>query len=822
MSYLGEKKRKLSKAIASNDFEMHATNPQKETSVRKLSGRSETSGFMDGDRKTDLKEPGTVASPIMPFLKEVTFNLDIGNDIDVKITPAKSVKPVSADVSSPETRSSADLASKRPRGYIRSGRSSAVPHVQKLNVRTVAKIIKVGVGAKHRMDNKKQRRSYPEAHHDGHRQSDFSHSARGRRSTFGDVMRDSRRLSNSVASWRGAGRRSIGSNHKEAERLRDSSSLLNMAVREEVQRRHLMEKWQFAGRFSLLLRRWLSRHSVLEVSQMHPFYQQFQLIKDSGGDHTPAAAGEFEASYFKANKQRKMSQEAVRVLTMFPEQRTKEEVHYAMIALRGIDCIADYPLRMQEALARHGMFQSFGSKRIIVKQGHAPVYFYFILYGTVVVATLEMGEPYAKTRVILRRGENFGELSIAHRTNRQSTVITMEYTEFLTIDCDTYENIFMSGGVKTINDPDHNNFMRSLFFLKHWPLEILRDNPKAMKFCYFSRKKLMVKDSNMSEWIYIVKSGSLRVYKKLQKCYPHVNHRTGNHRVRAHVDGYRCFMSQESEYHRYAMYNNVSLPPPLAPDSDSEDEEHHLFKFKGNAEEKENLLALPLMQRVERLIRPRTAEGGVLATYGQSRHGRSSGDRPKTSVHNANGRSPLRPTQLKLPSSRTTSSTSNTTSDLAVDLSSATADGGDGTDGADGRRTLLDDFEGSSRRKKKEVTAADLDPEFVLIQTLTKGQAFGIQQLLTDNQPSLALVSGGAECIMINKRFFKDNCDPNVLQALRQQVSPYPSDEDLQRSLQTRVDWLRYRKVTLCNLMAEHTSYRPARAKSAGRNLVLK
>ena len=26
--------------------------------------------------------------------------------------------------------------------------------------------------------------------------------------------------------------------------------------------------------------------------------------------------------------------------------------------------------------------------------------------------------------------------------------------------------------------------------------------------------------------------------------------------------------------------------------------------------------------------------------------------------------------------------------------------------------------------QKKEVTAADLDPEFVLVQTLTKGQAF--------------------------------------------------------------------------------------------------
>ena len=38
---------------------------------------------------------------------------------------------------------------------------------------------------------------------------------------------------------------------------------------------------------------------------------------------------------------------------------------------------------------------------------------------------------------------------------------------------------------------------------------------------------------------------------------------------------------------------------------------------QGQSDEKENLLGLPLMQRVERLIRPRTSSG-VIATYGQS------------------------------------------------------------------------------------------------------------------------------------------------------------------------------------------------------------
>ena len=47
--------------------------------------------------------------------------------------------------------------------------------------------------------------------------------------------------------------------------------------------------------------------------------------------------------------------------------------------------------------------------------------------------------------------------------------------------------------------------------------------------------------------------------------------------VRAHADGYHCFLGQENEFHRYAMYNNVSLPSPLSPDSDSDEDDQHTY-----------------------------------------------------------------------------------------------------------------------------------------------------------------------------------------------------------------------------------------------------
>ncbi|KAL8566568.1 hypothetical protein ACOMHN_054790 [Nucella lapillus] len=48
---------------------------------------------------------------------------------------------------------------------------------------------------------------------------------------------------------------------------------------------------------------------------------------------------------------------------------------------------------------------------------------------------------------------------------------------------------------------------RSVGFLKHWPVQELSRHPRACMFHYFNRGQVLVRDSNNSDWIYIVKSG---------------------------------------------------------------------------------------------------------------------------------------------------------------------------------------------------------------------------------------------------------------------------------------------------------------------------
>jgi hypothetical protein len=73
---------------------------------------------------------------------------------------------------------------------------------------------------------------------------------------------------------------------------------------------------------------------------------------------------------------------------------------------------------------------------------------------------------------------------------------------------------------------------------------------------------------------------------------------------------------------------------------------------------------------------------------------------------------------------------------------------------------------------------------FLELFKMKEGDIYGLQDLIlnrnTDNKPSPAiLVSEGAECILIHKRYFMEFMGPSALIKLRFLVTPYPSDDRL-------------------------------------------
>jgi hypothetical protein len=73
-----------------------------------------------------------------------------------------------------------------------------------------------------------------------------------------------------------------------------------------------------------------------------------------------------------------------------------------------------------------------------------------------------------------------------------------------------------------------------------------------------------------------------------------------------------------------------------------------------------------------------------------------------------------------------------------------------------------------------------------------------------DPGTSVSLVSNGAECIMLSKKFFITHSTEVTKKTIRHLAHPYPSEESLQQNLQTKVDWDIYKqkliKQTIANL----------------------
>ncbi|KAK7503360.1 hypothetical protein BaRGS_00005281 [Batillaria attramentaria] len=466
-----------------------------------------------------------------------------------------------------------------------------------------------------------------------------------------------------------------------------------------------------------VLKKLLDKHASQAMTDpSSPFYSHKGEMDDPAAGIDKDHYMFFDPSHFKANRQMRMSQEAKRILTKPPEERTAEEIHFAMIGLRGLPIIAEYPVRMQRNLAQYGRFECFDAKRVIVKQGRRPEGFYFVLYGS----------------------------GTGHHEQGNTQL--------------AYEKIFMTGENRSLNDPDQYDFLSSMPFMRGWPVKKLFENPdpKNVTFGYFPRKSVLVKDSNFSDWLIL---GSATVLKKLVRTNPTVSKRTGQYTDTSTTTGFFTFLSSDTDYNRWLNNRNITLPPPLTiSDSDTDMETDWPST----------------MHRA----RPLTSVGGTeqqtVKGIRKTRSAFRSG--AKASVSFARKASILRRPKIQFGP--------DTNSELTDEVKFAAT-----------KRTFLDDLDAGFRARAHILTEADINPQFVYVHTLTKGDVFGLAPLVFPDQPSLCLISNGAECLMIKKKFYLDNCPQGLAQRLKVEVSPYPSEKKLQQDLVNRINWDVYKNA---------------------------
>ncbi|WAQ97181.1 hypothetical protein MAR_029871 [Mya arenaria] len=84
-----------------------------------------------------------------------------------------------------------------------------------------------------------------------------------------------------------------------------------------------------------------------------------------------------------------------------------------------------------------------------------------------------------------------------------------------------------------------------------------------------------------------------------------------------------------------------------------------------------------------------------------------------------------------------------------------------------GRKTITDELD-NKLVKDFALTEKDIQPAYVQVQILERGQYFGLTKTVFPEQAeSFSVVSNGAECIMISRRFFLENANEQTMYHLR-------------------------------------------------------
>ncbi|KAK3608338.1 hypothetical protein CHS0354_030793 [Potamilus streckersoni] len=578
----------------------------------------------------------------------------------------------------------------------------------------------------------------------------------------------------------------------------------------------------------------------------------------------------FDPTDYRADKETKITEETKRILVLTPKNRSSKEKYTALIALQNIKTFAEYPIRMQTKVVEVAYYEAYEAKRVITREGHPATAYYLILSGTVVAMVLDKDRKNVQSVTEFSKGDAFEDWPIIEEKPRQFTAVAKTACELLCIGLKEYRRIFMSGGVKNLDDPDQEKFLKQQSFLKGWPIQILQEHPKKCKFLYFKRGELLTHDTQYWEWLILVKSGSLRILKQLQKVDPHDGKKKKEHQKLTEKE--KRERKEERRLFRRLFRSELQIPlksrqeldeiaerpdgrpqPFVHPEvkqpivSNQKGRLKNLlpspFRFKNTSEgqQKRDYFA-SINQQLLYTIKgdsndsenqPNAIRHGSFSVRSQTQRSTPVVRFSSFDTDDEYSRTPsvvgtyalwvkrYRPYTLDTDDeySRTPSVVGNQHGRMSVETDiSQRHDSLSTSEKPLKLRSIMDELNSNITSKDPlEVTEADLNPQFVEVQILTKGQLWGMADLILGEQPSFSVVSSGADCILINKQLYMEHASESLIRKMRQELCPYPTDEELQEGLQVSVDWKAYRKSELSSTMKSLSVRKDMRTTATGK-----
>ncbi|XP_060065926.1 uncharacterized protein LOC132546234 [Ylistrum balloti] len=540
----------------------------------------------------------------------------------------------------------------------------------------------------------------------------------------------------------------------------------------------------------------------------------------------------FDKNMFKAKREISLTADHRKTLTTRWNFRSPEMIQQVMHGLQALRSLSEYPLHTQEKLCKVAWYQTIGPKKAIVRQGHKAESFYFILSGVAYVKKMIYDEKTRETRVNtmarLTKGMSFGfswedgEIGLIFNTLRTATVESASPMELLVIGKEDFNRIFMKAE-NPDEEAEHVQFLRQVPLMQTWPIEKLENEPGSCLLHFFKRGTLITEDGKASEWLYFIKSGSCEVLKKLRSTKakkagqvqrkldpmcdvilpelgntpsPRVN--TGQTKKR------REFVMSPEVYDDMSRYYDQLKKKIIG----------ERVKEKARLDRLD--VPTPDPERV-RLTLPRltsTNTTGHMVTLREEEEEEGESRVPS-------GFSSVKSFDLRIPPYKSTKPENSpeisqspmdkyakiTLGKLSAHFMFPTVD-------------KLQSMKPSPRDSPefKEQLTSRRENVFVMIELLHPKDTFGINTLtgwgsddiddMLNDSPPTALVSNGAEVVMLSKKVFLKYMNDDVRCMLRENVRAYPKETVMQDNLQRKLDWDEYRSSVIKDWVSTRTILR--------------
>ncbi|XP_070198432.1 uncharacterized protein [Littorina saxatilis] len=277
-------------------------------------------------------------------------------------------------------------------------------------------------------------------------------------------------------------------------------------------------KWKWAGRMIIHIVRTLSKLATRSY-EMELKHKTFVDI----GDHArvPMHTQGGDPDDKTKNKQVILTPEGRRILTTAAKLRDNDDVRRAMTDLQCLPNFCLYPLHTQYTMAKTGEFQEYSRRRVILKQGHVPTQFYFILAGQAVVSRMCPETNVRNLLGILGQGESFGEEAIMKKGPMEFSVISRKAMQLLCVPAESYSSLFPDETSEwdplklSPMTPSHVMYLSEQEWLQDWPIQALLVHPSQSFMQYSRHRQVIVLDSLKCKHLYVVRSGECCVVMKI-------------------------------------------------------------------------------------------------------------------------------------------------------------------------------------------------------------------------------------------------------------------------------------------------------------------